>query len=105
MDGALIFNDNKISTFQAKFRSNRVTAPYGELSTFLSESFKSDYKYIISNVYNLPIIIKKHNILTVLVDTFDSLSKEFFDNLNSLAKSKKVSIRKFSPRPHQGRVN
>ena len=104
VDGALIFNDNKISTFQAKFRSNRVTAPYGELSTFLSESFKSDYKYIISNVYNLPIIIKKHNILTVLVDTFDSLSKEFFDNLNSLAKSKKVSIRKFSPRPHQGRA-
>jgi predicted helicase len=104
VDGVLIFTNGKISTFQAKFRSNRVTAPYGELSTFLSESFKSDYKYIISNVYNLPIIIKKHNILTVLADTFDSLPKIFFDNLNSFVNSKKILIKKFSPRVHQERA-
>ena len=65
VDGVILFENEKLATFQVKFRSNRETATYRELATFLGESFNSDYKYIFSNCYELPEIMGKHsNLIT-----------------------------------------
>lgn len=105
VDGILVLTDNKIAAFQVKFRSDRSTPPFSELSTFLSESFKSDYKYIISNSYEIPSSVRKHpNIIEVLVNTLEALDGSFFEELYNLCSFKKPITKKLMPLPHQERA-
>jgi len=105
VDGILVFTDNKIASFQVKFRNDRGTPTYSELSTFLSESFKSDYKYIISNSYEIPSVVRKHpNIIEILVNTLEVLNSSFFEELYNLCNLKKLIIKKLVPLAHQERA-
>ena len=105
VDCVIIFNDNKIAGVQVKFRSKRELVTYRELSTFLSESFKTDYKYIVSNSYDIPKAVKKHkNIMTILVNTFEELDTLFFNELFNFVKTQKIKLEKYSPLSHQKRA-
>src|SRR3989344_448760 len=104
VDGIVVFNSDKIATFQVKFRSKRESVSYRELSTFLSESFKSDYKYVIANTYELTEVTKKHELIQILLDTLERLDPLFFENLYNFCNSKKLVVKKYNPLPHQQRA-
>ena len=59
IDGILQHHDGTITAYQAKFRSNRSNTPsQSELSTFYMISDRADFRLVISNVEDLPIIAK-----------------------------------------------
>jgi predicted helicase len=105
VDGIIIFLSGEVAAFQSKFRKNKISAPYGELATFLSESEKADYKYILSNCYSLPRpVTKQKKVISILRDRFESLDNEFFTNLNRYFENKPLEKIRFFPRPHQKRA-
>lgn len=103
VDGVLINSLGEICTYQAKFRSNRVSPTYAELSTFWAESEYADKRCIISNCSSLPNPSdKKKNQFVVLVDRLEELDELFFANLRCFILDIPVEqVVKHTPLPHQ----
>ncbi len=86
VDGVILRNDGKLIAYQAKFRTNRVSPTYSELSTFWTESEYADYRLIISNSTKLPRATdRRKQQMAVLSDILDSLDSDFFVSLQQMA--------------------
>lgn len=97
--------DGEFVVFQVKFRSNREGLTHRELSTFVTEGGTAKYKYIISNCYDIPISIKKHeNIYPILFDTFQNLDRAFFHSVFELVSKNKTIKLIYFPKKHQIRA-
>ena len=60
IDGVLLHEDETITAYQAKFRIDRSLTPsQREVSTFYMVSDRADYRLIISNVDDLPVVVKE----------------------------------------------
>ena len=106
VDGVLVTDDDKLIAYQVKFRSDRSSPSYKELSTFWTESEYADYRCIVSNCFELvQISDKKKHQFTILLDQFLRLNSQFFKNLNILTNENRINlIEKFSPKPHQAKM-
>lgn len=85
IDGVAISNDDQITVYQAKFRSDRSNTPtFRELSTFFGISDHPCWRITITNANNLPKIIDnrlRQN--RILSDSFDDLKPDFFNRLRT----------------------
>lgn len=86
IDGVLLHEDGTITAYQAKFRIDHSSTPsQREVSTFYMVSDRADYRLIISNVDDLPVVIKErkdHG--QILVDKLLDLDHTFFSQLADL---------------------
>ncbi len=104
IDGILLHHDATLTTYQAKFRSDRSDIPtQRELSTFFMVSDKADYRLIISNVEDLPRVVrerKDHG--QILIDHLLDLEPEFFACLQQYVCESQVRPEpRPTPRPFQ----
>jgi superfamily II DNA or RNA helicase len=82
VDGLVVFNDGKVAGYQVKFRTNRLKPSYDELAKFWVESQHTDYNYTIANCYSITdLVLKQQKHLQILVDEFESLNQDFFEEL------------------------
>ncbi len=106
VDGVIITYDNKLIAYQVKFRSDRSSPSYKELSTFWTESEYADYRCIISNCFELiSISDKKKHQFTILIDQLLKLDDLFFSKIHLLTnKNEILEVEKFTPKPHQEKM-
>jgi len=104
IDGILLHDDGTITAYQSKFRVDRSATPsQRELSTFYMVSDRADYRLVISNVADLPSVIKErkdHG--QILVDQLLDLDQTFFARLGELVVGGAISAKEaIDPRPYQ----
>jgi len=106
VDGVFITVDEKIAAYQVKFRSGRNKPSWEELAKFLSEAEHAHYRYTIANCYELPVALKKkESHLPILVENFDHLDSEFFDEMVEFALTLNVSKKnRFIPYEYQKQI-
>jgi len=102
VDGVYTNHDGKLVSIQAKFRSDRSSPPYKELSTFWTEAEYSDYRMIVSNAQSLiKVSGKKSGHLEILRDHFDKLDGSFFEALYKFALNLRKPILKQRKKPRE----
>jgi predicted helicase len=95
VDGLIIREDGKVAAYQVKFRTNRVKPKYEELAKFWVEGKHTDFHYTIANCYSVTVLsqkIEKH--LQILVDEFDLLDVNFFEEIFAFANNKIIKDKK-----------
>ncbi|HMR18504.1 MAG TPA: DEAD/DEAH box helicase family protein, partial [Sphingobacterium sp.] len=104
IDGIWILEDGTCAAYQAKFRESRQSATVRELATFWAEAQKADHKYVIANAVDLPKQANKHG-YSILVDTFESLERDFFKDIHLLYKGQAPAKKEqYKPLAHQQRM-
>jgi superfamily II DNA or RNA helicase len=92
VDGLAILTNGKCLAYQAKFREKREKPSYQELSKFWAEARLADYQYTIANCYSLSRLVEKNRKhLSILVDEFDRLNEDFFDEFYRFVTESKVT--------------
>lgn len=104
IDGILLHEDGSITAYQSKFRVDRSQIPsQRELSTFYMVSDRADYRLVVSNVDDLPDVVKErkdHG--QILVDQLLELDSIFFSQLTELIRGTGASTKPTpAPRPYQ----
>lgn len=97
VDGVIVRNDGKTVAYQVKFRSKHSVPTARELATFWAESEYADMRLICSNCAVLPkVSSKKKNQMSILLDTFMELDREFFKGFLEYLKGESTSTVKFT---------
>lgn len=105
VDGLIIFKDGRSAAYQAKFRSGREQPTYVELTKFWAEAKYTDYNYTVANSYSLSkLCAKQAKHLSILVDEFDKLGSEFFNEFYQFLNAKPVHRELFRPDKFQRRM-
>lgn len=105
IDGVFILKDGKFCAYQVKFRTHRVIPSYAELSKFWVEAKKANYHYTIANCYYVTKLASKNEKhLSILVDEFDNLDADFFENLYEFVTEKKVKKAIARPEKYQEKM-
>ena len=100
VDGLIIREDDKGAAYQVKFRSNRVKPKYDELAKFWVEGKHTDFNYTIANCYSVTDLSQKNEKhLQILVDEFDLLDANFFEEFFAFANNKTLKEKK-KHKPH-----
>jgi superfamily II DNA or RNA helicase len=106
IDGLIIRDDDSAAAYQVKFRTGRAKPSYGDLSKFWVEAKNTDYNYTIANCYSitdLSLKITKH--LQILVDEFDLLDANFFEEFFAFANNKTLKEKKkYTPHDFQKEI-
>ncbi len=102
VDGLMLLQNGRVAAYQAKFRTGREKPSYEELAKFWAEARHTDHNYTIANCYELSRLCAKHEKhLCILVDEFDLLEKEFFEELNQITNAKKITRTYHEPYSYQ----
>ncbi len=103
VDGLIIRNDEIAAAYQVKFRTNRVKPAYAELAKFWIEAERTDFNYTIANCYSVTDLSKKREKhLQILVDEFDLLDENFFEELFAFTNNKILKKKKqYTPHTFQ----
>jgi predicted helicase len=105
VDGLIIHRDGTITAYQVKFRTNRGKPSYDELAKFWAEARKTDHHLTIANCYSLSRLCAKHKKhLSILVDEFDNLDDEFFNEFYNFVNKKPIKKEVFKPFDYQQRM-
>jgi superfamily II DNA or RNA helicase len=107
VDGASRLFGNRLEAWQAKFHSDRSSAPYAELSTFWAEAEYANSRRIIANCTKLPEqAAKKMGHEQTLIDRFLELEDDFFEALYTFANTENVEVvrKVYTPRLHQEKI-
>lgn len=106
VDGVYVRRDRKVVAYQAKFRSNRISPAYRELSTFWTESEYADMRLIFTNATSLPKPTRnRKNQLAIIGDDLDLLNSHFFESLYEMAQNQKFTKPSpLTPRPYQEKI-
>lgn len=92
VDGVIVRNDGKTIAYQVKFRSAHGVPTAQELSTFWAESEYADMRLICANCTSLPkVSSKKKNQMSILLDKFMELDKDFFNAFLEYLRGNKTS--------------
>jgi superfamily II DNA or RNA helicase len=106
VDGVFITTKGALVAWQAKFRTKRNSLTATELGTFWSEAEYANFRLVISNTNKLPTVAgKKKGHLSVLVDRFEHLGIEFFEQLSLFYQAEKeIERARKTPRPYQEEI-
>ncbi len=105
IDGLIYFRDGKVGAYQVKFRTDRKKPGYDELTKFWAEARHVDFHFTIANTYeltNLSTKNKKH--ISILVDEFENLDLNFFEQLYNFSNQKKVIKKYYKPDDFQNDI-
>lgn len=106
IDGLYVRIDGTVAAYQVKFRNNREKPSYEELTKFWQEARYVDYQFTIANSYSLTPHSKKNpKHYSILVDEFDKLGSNFFEQLFLFTNQKSLKVKKlFKPYPYQQNI-
>ena len=105
VDGLIVLKDGRSAGYQAKFRTDRGKPAYAELAKFWAEAKLTDYNYTIANCYSLSRLCVKHSKhLSILVDKFDALDEDFFDEFYQIVNAQPVRRQIYEPDKFQKRM-
>ena len=91
VDGILVTNSGKVIALQAKFRDQRKTPSYDELTKFWNEARHCDQMYTFANAYYITNKEKKHsNTCHILVNDLLKLDDDFFLSLFEMVNQNKL---------------
>ena len=103
IDGVYEDASGNIIPYQVKYRTDKETLPYGEVSSFLGiteESLKD--RVIFTNARNLAAdITKRKGLRGFKAAQFHSLTEEDFNRIHAWLSDKKPAFKRWSPQPHQ----
>ena len=103
IDGVYEDASGHIIPYQVKYRTDKETLPYGEVSSFLGiteESLKD--RVIFTNARNLAAdITKRKGLRSFKAAQFHSLTEEDFNRIHAWLSDKKPAFKRWSPQPHQ----
>ncbi len=103
IDGVYEDASGNIIPYQVKYRTDKETLPYGEVSSFLGiteESLKD--RVIFTNARNLAAdITKRKGLRSFKAAQFHSLTEEDFNRIHAWLSDKKPAFKRWSPLPHQ----
>ena len=103
IDGVYEDASGNIIPYQVKYRTDKETLPYGEVSSFLGiteESLKD--RVIFTNARNLASdITKRKGLRSFKAAQFHSLTEEDFDRIHDWLSDKKPAFKRWSPQTHQ----
>lgn len=105
-DGLIETNEGKHYVVQTKFRSDRSSASYSELTNTVFQASKCDGMYIFANSNSIPKDFDKNeNIFPILIDDLIDLDEHFFLTIHKLANDQKIpEIKKLKPYKYQQRA-
>ena len=103
IDGVYEDASGNIIPYQVKYRTDKETLPYGEVSSFLGiteESLKD--RVIFTNARNLAAdITKRKGLRSFKAAQFHSLTEEDFNRIHAWLSDKKPAFKRWSPQAHQ----
>ena len=103
IDGVYEDASGNIIPYQVKYRTDKETLPYGEVSSFLGiteESLKD--RVIFTNARNLAAdITKRKGLRSFKAAQFHSLTEEDFNRIQAWLTDKKPAFKRWSPQTHQ----
>lgn len=103
IDGVYEDTSGNIIPYQVKYRTDKETLPYGEVSSFLGiteESLKD--RVIFTNARNLAAdITKRKGLRSFKAAQFHSLTEEDFSRIHAWLSDKKPAFKRWSPQTHQ----
>jgi superfamily II DNA or RNA helicase len=103
IDGVYEDASGNIIPYQVKYRTDKETLPYGEVSSFLGiteESLKD--RVIFTNARNLAAdITKRKGLRSFKAAQFHSLTEEDFNRIHAWLSDKKPAFKRWSPQIHQ----
>ncbi len=103
IDGVYEDASGHIIPYQVKYRTDKETLPYGEVSSFLGiteESLKD--RVIFTNARNLAAdITKRKGLRSFKAAQFHSLTEEDFKRIHAWLTDKKPAFKRWSPQTHQ----
>ena len=103
IDGVYEDASGHIIPYQVKYRTDKETLPYGEVSSFLGiteESLKD--RVIFTNARNLAAdITKRKGLRSFKAAQFHSLTEEDFNRIHAWLSDKKPAFKRWSPQTHQ----
>ena len=106
---AVIFYEtigSELRKIQRGGRTGRTKPSYDELAKFWVEAQHTDYNYTIANCYSVTdLVLKQQKHLQILVDEFESLDQDFFEELFKFTNdSGKVERFFYEPFPFQKQI-
>ena len=105
IDGVILRLDGRLVAYQAKFRTGRIKPGYGELSKLWAEAIEADLTYVVANCAEVTELAgKQEKNRNILVDRFDSLKKECFQNIRELLNNFDYKKTQLKPWNHQEKI-
>ncbi len=104
-DGLLENIEGEFYVFQAKFRSDRTSATYNELTNAYFQSQNCSGMYIFSNSTHIPREFRENDLVfPILINDLIDLPKEFFDWLYEISNNTEYQHQRHQPKSYQSRA-
>ncbi len=102
VDGTYLTIDGELRAYQVKFRSNRSSLTWDELSTFMGLTDQVSQRVLITNSDTLPSLMQdRSGFIAIRGSDFDRLTAEDFEAMRQWLCSGQVKLPRKQPRPHQ----
>ncbi|MDO9011078.1 MAG: Helicase associated domain protein [Gallionella sp.] len=102
VDGTYLTIDGELRAYQVKFRSNRPSLTWDELSTFMGLTDQVSQRVLFTNCETLPSLMQdRSGFIPIRGSDFDRLAAEDFEAMRQWLCSGQVKLPRKQSRPHQ----
>ncbi len=102
VDGTYLTSDGELRAYQVKFRSNRPSLTWDELSTFMGLTDQVSQRVLFTNCETLPSLMQdRSGFIPIRGSDLDRLTAEDFEAMRQWLCSGQVKLPRKQPRPHQ----
>ncbi len=102
VDGTYMTVDGELRAYQVKFRSNRPSLTWDELSTFMGLTDQVSQRVLFTNCETLPSLMQdRSGFIPIRGSDLDRLTPEDFEAMREWLHSGQVKLPRKLPRPHQ----
>jgi predicted helicase len=102
VDGVFKTVSDEFNAYQAKFRTDRKSLTWGELSTFMGLTDKVNQRVLFTNSNDIPTIINdRTGFYCIRGNDLDRLGKNDFETILKWLKSGVLEVERKTPQPHQ----
>ena len=102
VDGTYQTHDGELRAYQVKFRSNRPTLAWDELSTFMGLTDQVSQRVLFTNCEALPSLMRdRSGFIAIRGSDLDRLTPEDFEAMRLWLQSGHIKLPRKQPKPHQ----
>lgn len=102
VDGTYLTIDGELRAYQVKFRSNRTSLTWDELSTFMGLTDQVSQRVLFTNSETLPSLMQdRTGFVAIRGSDLDRLTSDDFEAMREWLHSGKVTLTRKQPMPHQ----
>ena len=102
VDGTYLTIDGELRAYQVKFRSNRTSLTWDELSTFMGLTDQVSQRVLFTNSETLPSLMQdRTGFVAIRGSDLDRLTSNDFKSMREWLHSGKVTLTRKHPMPHQ----